>query len=304
MKLSKPYHIKTINQFHQFKKLAKPEHPLITVIDVADLTEADETLSLTFDFYAISLKKNFRGKFKYGQQEYDFDEGIMLFISPGQIFRIFQEPNEPSKLSGWMLLIHPDFLWSTSLAKKMHQYDYFDYSSNEALFVSEKEEKILNAVVENIRTEHLSNIDKFSKDIIVSQLETLLNYAARFYSRQFITREKSNHQILEKVENILNSHFNSGNKDHKGIPSVKYLSDRLNVSASYLGSLLKSLTGENTQQHIHRKLIEKAKERLSTSDLSVSEIAHELGFEHVQSFSKLFRAKTNLSPLEFRHSFN
>ena len=303
MKNIKPYRIKTISQFHQFKNLPKPAHPLISVINVVDLSNVEETLSLVFDFYSVSLKKNFDGKFKYGQQQYDFDEGIMLFIAPNQVFSIVQA-NEAKKQSGWMLLIHPDFLWNTDLVKKIHQYEYFGYAANEALFLSDKEEGILNSIIENIKQEHHSNIDKFSKDIIISQIETLLNYSTRFYSRQFITREKSNQQILEKLEIILSNYFNNENLINKGLPTVKYISEQLNVSNGYLGSLLKSLTGQNTQQHIHKKLIEKAKEKLSTTELSVSEIAYELGFEHVQSFSKLFKAKTDISPLEFRKSFN
>lgn len=304
MKIIKHQKIKTITEFHQFKNLPKPEHPLISVINVADLSNANENLSLVFDFYSVSLKKNFSGKFKYGQQEYDFDEGIMLFIAPNQVFSVAQDINEPQNQSGWMLLIHPDFLWNTQLAKNIHQYEYFDYSIHEALFLSDKEETILNTIIENIKQEYHSNIDKFSKDIIISQIETLLNYSTRFYSRQFITREKSNHQILEKMETVLNNYFNNETQLDKGLPTVKYISEQTNVSISYLSGLLKQLTGQNTQQHIHNKLIEKAKEKLSTTELSVGEIAFELGFEHVQSFSKLFKTKTNLSPLQFRHSFN
>lgn len=203
-----------------------------------------------------------------------------------------------------MLFVHPDFLWNTSLANKIRQYEYFDYSTNEALFLSDKEETIINGIVENIQNEYQSNIDKFSKQIIISHLENLLSYAERFYNRQFITREKTNHQILQRLEKIISEYFNSDDLIIKGLPTVQYISDNLHVSPTYLRSLLKTLTGQNTQQHIHEKLIEKAKEKLSTTDLSVSEIAYELGFEHVQSFSKLFKAKTKLSPLEFRQSFN
>ena len=172
------------------------------------------------------------------------------------------------------------------------------------MFLSKKEEATINGIIENIRLEYHSNIDKFSKEIIVSQIETLLNYSERFYNRQFITREKANHQILERLEKLLTDHFNNENLISKGLPTVQYVAEKLNVSPNYLSSLLRTLTGQNTQQHIHEKLIDKAKEKLSTSELSVSEIAYELGFEHSQSFSKLFRAKTNFSPLEFRRSFN
>jgi AraC-like DNA-binding protein len=203
-----------------------------------------------------------------------------------------------------MLLIHPDFIWNTSLAKSIGNYDFFDYSVNEALFLSGKEEKTLNGIIENIRQEYHSNIDNFSKQIIVTHIENLLSYCERFYHRQFITREKANHQILERLEKLLADYFNNDDMISKGLPTVQYVSGKLNVSVSYLSRLLKVLTGQTTQQHIHDKLIEKAKEKLSTTDLSVSEIAYDLGFEHSQAFSRLFKNKTNQSPLEFRKSFN
>ncbi|WP_317235808.1 helix-turn-helix domain-containing protein [Niabella hibiscisoli] len=172
------------------------------------------------------------------------------------------------------------------------------------MFLSEKEETTINSIVENIKNEYQANIDQFSQDIIISHLETLLNYSERFYQRQFITRKKTNHQILDRLEALLTDYFNSDNLVSKGLPTVQYISDNLNVSPTYLRSLLKTLTGMNTQQHIHEKLIEKAKEKLSTTELTVSEIAYDLGFEHMQSFSKLFKTKTKISPLKFRQSFN
>ena len=203
-----------------------------------------------------------------------------------------------------MLLIHPDFLWNTPLAKRIKKYEYFDYSINEALFLSEKEENTIIGIMHNIQNEYHSNIDKFSQNIIISQIEVLLNYSERFYHRQFITRKITNHKVLDSLEEILTEYFNSDELTGKGLPTVQYIAGQLNVSPNYLSSLLKVLTGQSTQQHIHNKLIEKAKEKLSTTDLSISEIAYELGFEHSQSFSKLFKSKTNISPMEFRRSFN
>jgi len=261
-------------------------------------------MSLVLDYYNISLKRNFSGKFHYGQQDYDFDEGIMFFIAPGQVFRVEHDANQRVQQSGWMLLIHPDFLWNTPLAKSIRQRGYFDYSVNEALFLSSKEEDIITGIIRTIHQEYQNNIDKFSQDIIISQIETLLNYAERFYHRQFITRKITNHQVLDRLENILEEYFTTGDLIKKGLPSVHDIAARLNVSPNYLSGLLKVLTGQSTQQHIHGKLIEKAKEKLSTTDASISEIAYDLGFEHPQSFSKLFKTKTKLSPLEFRQSFN
>ena len=301
---------KTISEFHQFRKLPKPDHPLISVFAVETVARLsiDEPMSWLYEFYCVGMKKvvNTKNvKLKYGQQEYDFDEGVMSFVAPNQVLSLaVEDNNEGIKQSGWLLLIHPDFLWNTPLAKTIKQYDFWDYTVHEALFLSEKEEATLAGILLHIKQECLSNIDKFSKSIIISHLETFLNYADRFYHRQFITREKANHHILERLEKLLSDHFNSDDLMAKGLPTVADLAQALNISPKYLSSLLKVLTGQNTQQHIHEKLIEKAKEKLSTTDLSVSKIAYELGFEHLQSFSKLFKIKTKQSPLEFRESFN
>ncbi len=306
---TKPLRIKTIAEFHRLRGLPKPEHPLISVINIDDVEKFPENApaNIIFDFYSIALKRNFNIKFKYGQQQYDFDEGVMFFMAPGQVFGI--EPGnaeslKEAKSSGWMLYIHPDFLWNTPLAKNIKKYEYFNYSVNEALFLSEKEEEIIVGIMKNIQREYHSNMDKFTQDIIISQIELLLNYSERFYHRQFITRKITNHKILNRLEEILTEYFNGNYLIENGLPTVKYIADTLNVSPNYLSGLLKVLTGQSTQQHIHDKLIEKAKEKLSTTDLSVSEIAYALGFEHSQSFSKFFRTKTKLSPMEFRRSFN
>jgi AraC family transcriptional activator of pobA len=299
--------IKTISEFHQLRQLPEPEHPLISVINLKLLKPVfvgDDAI-LTLDFYWIALRHASNVKARYGQQFYDFNKGILSFMSPNQVFTVERsnEKEVPEK-SGWALLIHPDFIWNTSLAKSIKQYDFFDYAVNEALFLSEKEETILNGIIEHIRQEYHSNIDKFSKQIIITHLENLLSYSERFYNRQFITREKTNHQVLDRLENLLSDYFSSADLITIGLPTVQYIANTLNISPKYLGSLLKQLTGQTTQQHIHGKLIEKAKEKLSTTHLSISEIAYELGFEHSQSFSKLFKTKTKLSPLEFRQSFN
>ena len=201
-----------------------------------------------------------------------------------------------------MVLSHPDFLWNTTLAQTIKKYDFFDYAVNEALFLTEKEETILKGIVANIELEYNGNLDQFSQNIIISQIETLLNYSNRFYQRQFLTTKVNNHKILDQVEKMIEDYFNDEN--NIGLPTVQYIADALHISSTYLSSLLKSLTGQTTQQHIHEKLIEKAKEKLSTTALSVSEIAYELGFEHSQSFSKLFKAKTSLTPMTFREQFN
>jgi AraC family transcriptional regulator, transcriptional activator of pobA len=298
--------IKTISEYHQVMGLPKPEHPLISVIDFKSVQHpiGKESVSLVFDFYSISLKRNFNAKIRYGQQAYDFDEGVMFFISPGQVFGIEVNKDELIHRSGWLLLVHPDFLWNTNLAKTIRQYEFFSYSVHEALFLSDKEENMITGMFRNIELEYHSNIDHFSQDVMIAQMELLLTYAERFYHRQFITRKISNHKILDRLEDLLTSYFNDETNSQKGLPTVQWVAEQLNISPNYLSELLKVLTGQSTQQHIHDKLIEKAKEKLSTTDLSVSEIAYELGFEHPQSFSKLFKTKTSLSPLAFRQSFN
>ncbi|RYX99494.1 AraC family transcriptional regulator [bacterium] len=303
MKNMPPLKVKCITEYHQKMGLEKPAHPLVSVINFENVKVIpnDNQKSIIHDFYSIALKRNFDGKIKYGQQQYDFDEGLMLFISPGQVFTI--EATEKSKPSGWLLLIHPDFFWNTPLAESIKQYDYFSYSVNEALHLSEKEEETISTIMQNIDHEYRSGSDKFVEELIITQIELLLIYSERFYHRQFITRKITYNKILNRLEDILSEYFNS-DAIKKGLPSVQYIAQSLNISPNYLSVLLKVLTGQSTQQHIHDKLIEKAKEKLSNTDLSVSEISYELGFEHSQSFSKLFKSKTNLSPLEFRRSFN
>lgn len=300
-----PIRIKTISQFHTLRGLPKPKHPLISVINFEDMAPARESLKqrLMFDFYMISVKRDMDHKYRYGQQDYDFDEGVMFCMAPHQILSVMREENGKNP-SGWMMMVHPDFLWNTPLAGAIRKYEFFDYSVNEALFLSEDEEIKIQQITDNIRQEYQTNIDQFSQNIIISQLETLLNYSERFYQRQFITRRKSHHQFLERLEMLLKDYFEGNNLKEHGLPSVRFLSEKFNMSPYYMRSLLRTLTGQTTQQHIHEKLIEKAKERLSTTELSVSEIAYELGFEHSQSFSKLFKAKTDISPLEFRKSLN
>ena len=305
MKKQDLYTFNTISEFHKICGLPKPEHPMVSLVayGLIDYQIVEKEISWVQNFYSIGLKRNMQGKFRYGQQQYDFDEGLLSFVAPGQLVHISIE-KQKIQPSGFLLCIHPDFIWKTSLAQNIKQYDFFCYAVNEALFLSEKEEEIMIGLFENIQKEYHSNIDKYSQKIIIAQIELLLNYCERFYQRQFITRQKSNHLILEKLEEVFSNYFINNLTMERGVPTAQYIAGELNVSPNYLGSLLKSLTGQTTQQHIHNKLIERAKEQLSTTELSISEIAYELGFEHPQSFTKLFKSKTNQSPIEFRQSFN
>lgn len=299
-------HFKSISEFHRSAGLPKPEHPLISVIELGTLQRPPAAGSFTrvFDFYSISMKKNFHLKMRYGQQPHDFDEGVLHFMAPGQVLSVNIEDRHKHNPSGWMIFFHPDLLWNTQLAKTIRQYEYFGYAVNEALHLSEKEEIMLTGIAHGIAQEYHSPIDKFSQSVIIAQLELLLTYADRFYQRQFITRKVTGHELLERFESVVSGYFNSGNLAKQGLPTVTYIADALHISPNYLSGLLKTLTGQSTQQHLHNKLIELAKEKLSTTNLSVGEIAYELGFEHIASFSKLFKSKTSLTPLAFRQSFN
>ena len=299
-------HFKTISEFHEYRGLPRPNHPLFSVIDISTpmQMQEEEPVNMTMDFYSIAVKRMLNVKVKYGQQYLDFNEGIMSFMSPRQVFSIgINEETIETKRSGWVIYIHPDFLWNTPLAKVIKQYDFWDYSIREALFLSAKEETTINNIIENIIQEYHNNIDKFSKKIIITQIESLLTYAERFYNRQFITREKTNHQLVGKLAELLDQYFNTHELIAKGLPTVQYIADQLHLSPKYLSTLLSTVTGQSTQQYIHEKLIEVAREKLSTTSLSVAEVAYQLGFKHAQSFNRLFKTKTNLSPLEFRASF-
>src|SRR6267142_269944 len=293
----------SISELHRAMGLPKPLHPLVSVVNNSDINRNPEEMitSLILNFYKISYKPNLKGKLKYGQGYYDFDEGGLLFVSPNQLLAT---ANDNGDYEGHSLFIHPDFIRNHPLGKAIKNFGFFSYSANEALHLSDKEKQKIISIMENIEQELTSSIDDISQDLIISYIEVLLNYSNRFYKRQFITRKAVSNNLLEKLETLLNGYFQNEITLMNGLPTVQYLSEQLNVSPSYLSDMLRSSTGQNAQQHIHSKLIEKAKEILTATNLSVSEIAYRLGFERPQSFSKLFKSKTNLSPMEFRQSFN
>lgn len=296
-------HIKSISQLLRILELPAPLHPLIALVDYNNVSIElfPKGHKVSLDFYKISFKPTFTGHIKYGQGYYDFEEGGLAFLKPKQI--VFP-PEDLESYEGIALYFHPDFIRNYPLGKTISQYGFFSYDISEALFLSAKEKEIIANLFTAIANELENNIDGFSQDVLVSQIELLLNYSNRFYNRQFITRKAVNHDIITSLEKLLTNYFEEGNGLKDGLPSVKYISTELNLSQRYLSDMLSSLTGLNTQQYIQNAVIEKAKEKLSTTNLSVSEIAYELGFEHSQSFSKLFKTKTNVSPLEFRKTFN
>jgi len=298
-----PQKFNSIADLHRALGLPKLLHPLVSLVDYANIkTEADKLPKvMILNFYKISFKKNLTGKLKYGQHHYDFDEGGISFIAPNQLISAAEDEKD---YSGYTLLFHPDFLRNYPLAKSIKNYGFFSYSANEALYLSDKEKKTITEVFEHILQELNGTIDDFSQDVMVSHIEVLLNYSNRFYKRQFITRKAANYDVLTKLEEILEAYFKDENTLRTGLPTVEYLADQLNLSARYLSDVLRSLTGQNTQQHIHDKVIEKAKEYLTSDNLTVAEVAYQLGFEHPQSFNRIFKKKTNLTPLEFKQSFH
>ena len=297
-----PQKISSISELHDSLQLPKPLHPLVSLVDNKKMSINKEMLgkSFLFDFYKISYKYSKVGKMGYGQGYYDFNEGGMMFTAPGQIL----SPDGDAEYCGYTLLIHPDFIRGYPLAKTIKNLGFFSYDTNEALHLSDQEKNIITGLLDSIRNELNTAIDEVSQDVIVSYIEVLLNYSNRFYKRQFITRKGVNNDLLSKMEVILEDYFNAEKTLIHGLPTVEFLASRLNLSPHYLSDMLRNLTGQNAQQHIHEKLIEKAKEYLTSTNFSVSEVAYALGFEHPQSFNKLFKKKTEKTPLSYRQLFN
>jgi len=304
-----PIRFKSLSEAMSATGFPPPQHPLIALVNGIDneLEGTPPQHSQMLSFYKISYRMNIGGTIPYGRTQFDYLEGGLFFAAPTQILGS-DEPQEtpaPGCLNDqFILLIHPDFLLNYPLAQKIRQYNYFSYTVNEALLLSDKEKKIILSLFRNIEDELSNRLDEISQDIVVSQLELLLNYAERFYKRQFITRKPASHSIIEKMNALLDAYFVEAKSLNLGLPSVRYISSQLNLSPGYLSDMLRGISGLSAQQYIHEVLIEKAKEKLLSSGLTVSEIAYELGFEHPQSFSKFFKTKTSQSPMAFRTSYN
>ncbi|WP_447951690.1 helix-turn-helix domain-containing protein [Chryseobacterium koreense] len=274
-------------------------HPLISVLD---LSKAKPMPAQTFHFglYAIYLKELKCGELKYGRNNYDFQEGTLVFVAPGQVMGI--QPNVTTfEPKGWALLFHPDLIKGTALGKHIQDYSFFSYDVNEALHLSEKERQIVLDCFAKVQYEMERSIDKHSKTLIASNIELFLNYCTRFYDRQFITRDNPNKGILERFEHILNDYYSSDKPLNIGLPSVSWCADELNLSTNYFGDLIKKEIGISAQEYIHSKVIDIAKERIFEIDKSIGEIAYELGFKYPQHFTRLFKQKVGMSPLEYRN---
>ncbi|AUD03622.1 helix-turn-helix domain-containing protein [Spirosoma pollinicola] len=301
----------TVTEYTRFYGLPAPAHPLLTLIDLGAANR--QALANTGHFvnkpivpqlYTVFLKRNLKGLLYYGHRPYDFSEGVMGFSTPGQVFFV-DESLDTSQVTGWMLVFHPDLLRKHPLGKKIGNYGFFAYAVHEALHLSDMEETVLDRLLDNLRAECERPIDAFSQDVFAGQIDLLLTYADRFYNRQFVTRSAVEHDrddssLLSRFETELTGYF--AQDAELPLPSVQFFADALNVSPAYLSDMLRILTGQNTQQHIHQALIEKAKRLLLTTSLSINETAFQLGFEYPQYFSRLFKQKTGQTPVAFRSS--
>lgn len=291
-----------ITDLHKLFNIGNSYHPLITVLDFSNVEEqVQQNTKITTDFYSIMFKNYCKNNIKYGRKAIDFQDGNVMCMAPNQIIEIDNEVEERPDKMGWGLFFHPDLIRSTSLNEKIKDYDFFHYEVSEALHLSEKEKNVLFECVQKIQTELLENIDVHSQSIIVSTIELLLNYCSRFYGRQMITRSQVNKSTISQIETILRDYFAKTKVHEQGLPTVKYLADKVHFSPSYLSDLLKKETGKNAQEHIHYYLIEEAKCLLLHSNKNVSEIAFDLGFEYPQYFNKLFKQKTGKTPIEYRN---
>jgi AraC-like DNA-binding protein len=300
--MSEIIHLQCIADLNKLFNLGNSQHPLITIFDFSNVTEqVENNTKISTDFYSIMFKNYCKNNFKYGRKTIDFQDGNLICIAPNQTIEIDNEVETREDKLGWGLFFHPDLIRSTSLNDKIKNYSFFHYEVSEALHLSDKEKKTLFECVQKIQSELHENIDVHSQSIIVSSIELLLNYCSRYYSRQMITRSQSNKSIITQVETLLTHYFEENTIKELGIPSVKFLAEKVNLSPSYLGDLLKKETGKNAQEHIHLHIIEKAKDSLLNSDKNINEIAYELGFEYPQYFNKLFKNKTGKTPSEYRN---
>ena len=305
MKSGEGLHIvyNSISELHRSMGGPPPLHPLVSLMDFGSMQPVPEGCrSIVYNLYKISFVNSSSkiDKMKYGQHWYDFEQGGLCFISPGQVLR---DGNISRSLSGTSLYFHPDFIRKFPLGKKIKEYGFFSYEVSESLHLSEREKETILLLFQQIRQELELSIDLFSQDLLISYIELLLNYSNRFYNRQFITRQSADNDLLARLETLLNAYFDNDQALLSGLPTVQYISDQLHFSPDYLSDMLRTCTGQNTQQHIHNKLIEKAKELLLSGNLNMTEVAYQLGFEHPQSFNRFFKRLTSQTPSSYRQAF-
>jgi len=301
--MSTVHHIATIHQLHQAAGVDPPRHPLFSIHRLQDLSVLSDQFpgDFTYGFYSIGLKKNLGSFIKYGRTQYDFQEGTLGFTAPNQ--RISFDPNITADARGWVLFFHKDLGIGTDFHEELDRYGFFGYDVSEGLHLSQQEEIAIHQIFANIHAESELPIDQHHRQVVLSNIELMLTYAQRYYTRQFVVRHDANPDLLNRFERELKQYFQAPVRE-KGLPTVEYFASQVNLSPKYLSDLLKSLTGKTALEHIHYQLIELAKNRLLASDASISEIAYDLGFEYPQYLSRLFRKKTGMAPKEFRLSSN
>lgn len=287
----------TIKQYHAFNK-QEALHPLVGIIDLSK-AEPRQFRRMRYNFYTIFLKEIKCGDLRYGCNYYDYDEGTLIFLAPGQV--IGENKEEYYQPQGHALVFHPDFINGTSLGRNIQNYTFFSYEVNEALHLSSSERELVKDSFSKIERELTQLIDKHTKNLVISNIELFLNYCIRFYDRQFITRSNVNLDILSRFEKLLNNYFNSDMAGKLGLPSVTYCADQLHISPNYFGDMVKKETGKSPQEHIQHKVINIAKERIFDPSKSLAEIAYDLGFKHPQHFSRMFKRSTGLAPNEYRN---
>lgn len=295
-------HLQNITDLHKLFDLGSSQHPLVTVLDFSKVTEqVKQNTRVTTDFYSVMFKNYCKNNIRYGRRSIDFQDGSLICIAPNQIIEIDSEVEERDDKMGWGLFFHSDLIRATALNDKITAYTFFNYEVAEALHLSEKEKNILFECIQKIQAELQENIDVYSQQIIVSTIELLLGYCSRFYGRQLITRSHRNQSVITQIKNELIRYYADGRLKEQGLPTVKYLADRVRLSPSYLSDLLKKETGKNAQEQIHSHIIEEAKNCLLNTEKNINEIAYDLGFEYPQYFVKLFKQKTGRTPMEFRN---
>ena len=299
----KSIEINSISQAHQSVGLPPPKHPLVSVVYAKDFRQTIDFrgLKVINNLYQITLKQLGCGNLMYGKNSYDYEEGTLVFIAPGQVTTFEGElPAETDAVDGWTLAFHPDLIRKSTLAKKIDRYSFFSYETSEALHISENERRTIEDVLAKIINEYSQNLDRHSQNLIISNIELLLDYCLRFYDRQFITRTDLNSDSVSRFERLLKQYYDADNAAELGVPTVSYCARELGLSPNYMSDMLKKETGKTAQEHIHLHIIDKAKNRLLNSSSPISEIGYALGFEYPQHFSNLFRSKTGLSPTEYR----
>ncbi len=300
--MKKIKHITSISEVHDIFGFSKPKHPLVSVLPIDErMTNFNYgDLSYTFSFYQISLKSGIKGTFSYGRNSYDFNEGTMTFIKPKQLVKV-ENSEDYQGGNGWTLIFHPDLIRKSELGRAIEKYSFFNYEVHEALHLSEDEKLSLTEIVNKIEREFERNIDRHSQEIIIANIEMILKYCKRYYDRQFFTRTNLSQDILSKFENVIRDYYSRDQAIETGILSVKHCAQKLSMSANYLGDLIKNETGRTAKDYIQEYVIDKAKTKIIGTNQSISEIAYSLGFEYPQGLNRLFKAKTGMSPKEYRN---